>query len=251
MSNSRNEDGGAAISSDDHSPTPITSRKNEEIKNNIKGLSIVYKECLKNHAASLGGNARDGCGEFMLTVTDENNLNCSACGCHRNFHRREVDVSGGGGGELGYGYLPHYPYYRSTSSTPVIHQDMIQCPESKGLLGAGCGTHALVRPVTTFPKTEKMEENEGGTKLKIEEINIKKKRPRTRFTTEQKEKMLGFAEKAEWKIQKLDQGIVQEFCQEVGIKRRVLKVWMHNNKQHFVKKDSITNSTFIDHIRDS
>ncbi|GLT54884.1 hypothetical protein SLA2020_280450 [Shorea laevis] len=28
-------------------------------------LVVIYKECLKNHAASLGSHALDGCGEFM------------------------------------------------------------------------------------------------------------------------------------------------------------------------------------------
>ncbi|KAK4394278.1 Zinc-finger homeodomain protein 3 [Sesamum angolense] len=57
-----------------------------------------------------------------------------------------------------------------------------------------------------------------------------KKRFRTKFSQEQKEKMLGFAEKCEWKLQKVDDSEVRSFCQEIGIKRKVLKVWMHNNK---------------------
>ncbi|CBI27705.3 unnamed protein product, partial [Vitis vinifera] len=57
-----------------------------------------------------------------------------------------------------------------------------------------------------------------------------KKRFRTKFTQEQKEKMLSFAERAGWRIQKQEESLVQQFCQEIGIKRRVLKVWMHNNK---------------------
>uniref|UniRef100_A0A0E0LV87 ZF-HD dimerization-type domain-containing protein n=1 Tax=Oryza punctata TaxID=4537 RepID=A0A0E0LV87_ORYPU len=52
----------------------------------------VYRECLKNHAASLGGHAVDGCGEFMPSpaadAADPASLKCAACGCHRNFHRR-------------------------------------------------------------------------------------------------------------------------------------------------------------------
>ncbi|XP_040382519.1 zinc-finger homeodomain protein 10-like [Oryza brachyantha] len=52
----------------------------------------VYRECLKNHAASLGGHAVDGCGEFMPSpaadAADPCSLKCAACGCHRNFHRR-------------------------------------------------------------------------------------------------------------------------------------------------------------------
>ncbi|KAK7293818.1 hypothetical protein RJT34_16693 [Clitoria ternatea] len=30
-------------------------------------MIIRYKECMKNHAATLGGNATNGCGEFMAT----------------------------------------------------------------------------------------------------------------------------------------------------------------------------------------
>nr|TKW01487.1 LOW QUALITY PROTEIN: hypothetical protein SEVIR_8G184400v2 [Setaria viridis] len=52
----------------------------------------VYRECLKNHAASLGGHALDGCGEFMPSSkadpADPALLRCAACGCHRNFHHR-------------------------------------------------------------------------------------------------------------------------------------------------------------------
>ncbi|CAI0438516.1 unnamed protein product [Linum tenue] len=45
--------------------------------------------------------------------------------------------------------------------------------------------------------------------------------------------MLEFAEGVGWKIQNQeDDGVVQRFCNEIGVKRRVLKVWMHNNKHH-------------------
>jgi len=57
-----------------------------------------------------------------------------------------------------------------------------------------------------------------------------KKRFRTKFTTEQKDQMCAFAEKVGWRIQKHDEAAVQEFCTTVGVKRHVLKVWMHNNK---------------------
>jgi len=63
-----------------------------------------------------------------------------------------------------------------------------------------------------------------------------KKRFRTKFTTEQKERMCAFAEKLGWKIQKHDEAAVQEFCADVGVKRHVLKVWMHNNKHTLGKK---------------
>lgn len=52
---------------------------------------IGYGECQKNHAASIGGYAVDGCREFMASGTEgtTNALICAACGCHRNFHRRK------------------------------------------------------------------------------------------------------------------------------------------------------------------
>lgn len=69
-----------------------------------------------------------------------------------------------------------------------------------------------------------------------------RKRFRTKFSQEQKEKMLNFAEKVGWKIQKQEEGVVQQFCQEVGVKRRVLKVWMHNNKHTLAKKTTLQSS---------
>ncbi|KAL0342283.1 UNVERIFIED_CONTAM: Zinc-finger homeodomain protein 5 [Sesamum calycinum] len=58
-----------------------------------------------------------------------------------------------------------------------------------------------------------------------------KKRFRTKFTAEQKEKMLGFAEKLGWKLQRKDEeDEIERFCRGVGISRKVFKVWMHNHK---------------------
>lgn len=58
-----------------------------------KEKNAVYKECRKNHAASLGGYALDGCREFMPTGEEGTSasLKCAACSCHRNFHRKEVE----------------------------------------------------------------------------------------------------------------------------------------------------------------
>lgn len=67
----------------------------------------------------------------------------------------------------------------------------------------------------------------------------KKKRFRTKFTEEQKEMMAQFAERVGWRMPKLpeEESAVQQFCQEVGVKRRVLKVWMHNHKHHYVNNN--------------
>lgn len=56
--------------------------------------TVRYAECQKNHAANIGGYAVDGCREFMASGEEGTNaaLTCAACGCHRNFHRREVET---------------------------------------------------------------------------------------------------------------------------------------------------------------
>ncbi|KAL1538695.1 mitotic fidelity of chromosome transmission-related protein [Salvia divinorum] len=55
--------------------------------------AVRYAECQKNHAANVGGYAVDGCREFMPCGEEGSGgaLTCAACGCHRNFHRREVE----------------------------------------------------------------------------------------------------------------------------------------------------------------
>ncbi|XP_021673178.1 mini zinc finger protein 2-like isoform X1 [Hevea brasiliensis] len=56
--------------------------------------SVRYGECQKNHAADVGGYAVDGCREFMASGEEGTDaaLTCAACGCHRNFHRRELET---------------------------------------------------------------------------------------------------------------------------------------------------------------
>ncbi|OAY85768.1 mini zinc finger protein 1-like [Ananas comosus] len=54
---------------------------------------VRYRECRRNHAASIGGYAVDGCREFMAAGEEGTPaaLRCAACSCHRSFHKREVD----------------------------------------------------------------------------------------------------------------------------------------------------------------
>ena len=66
----------------------------------------------------------------------------------------------------------------------------------------------------------------------------KNKRYRTKFSQEQKEKMHSFSEKLGWRMHKGDDGLVQEFCNDIGVPRGVFKVWMHNNKNTFKKRSS-------------
>ncbi|PSR89660.1 Mini zinc finger protein [Actinidia chinensis var. chinensis] len=56
--------------------------------------TVRYVECQKNHAANIGGYAVDGCREFMPSGEEGTHraLTCAACGCHRNFHRKQVET---------------------------------------------------------------------------------------------------------------------------------------------------------------
>ncbi|XP_057448546.1 zinc-finger homeodomain protein 1-like [Lotus japonicus] len=194
-----------------------------------------YRECLKNHAVGIGGHALDGCGEFMPAGSEGtlDALKCAACNCHRNFHRRENDSSNspGDGGQFLLTHLPHVPppppqfqAYYGRGPAGYLHMS--------GQHRVGAGTLAL-------PSIS----GGGGPREDQEDISnlsagggSSKKRFRTKFTQEQRDKMLDLAERLGWRIQKHDEGVVQDFCNETGVKRHVLKVWMHNNKHTLGKK---------------
>lgn len=183
-----------------------------------------YRECLKNHAASIGGHAIDGCGEFMPGGEEGSldALKCAACDCHRNFHRREVE------GEPSCdchnvrkerkrtpGAVPHTPLAALPSATTVIAR----------------APAPMLMALSNGPTDS--DDQDGGISASAAAM---KKRFRTKFSAEQKEKMCSFADKLGWKIQKHDEGAVQAFCADIGVKRHVLKVWMHNNKHTLGKK---------------
>eukprot|EP00252_Welwitschia_mirabilis_P006118 TRINITY_DN1683_c0_g1_i1.p1 TRINITY_DN1683_c0_g1~~TRINITY_DN1683_c0_g1_i1.p1 ORF type:complete len:299 (+),score=23.79 TRINITY_DN1683_c0_g1_i1:490-1386(+) len=189
--------------------------------------SVRYKECLKNHAASLGGHVTDGCGEFMPGGPEgtPESLRCAACDCHRNFHRREIE------GEEE--FACEVCYHRRAPSLvgappPLMPPGPIPSPalpfaaRAPQVLAFRSGDEH-VEAVGSFHSPESLR---GGSV---------KKRFRTKFTSEQKERMLAFAQRVGWRIQKHDEAAVQQFCQEIGVKRHVLKVWMHNNKHAFTR----------------
>ncbi|KAJ8771599.1 hypothetical protein K2173_026776 [Erythroxylum novogranatense] len=189
---------------------------------------VRYRECLKNHAVGIGGHAVDGCGEFTA-AGDEGTLDalkCAACNCHRNFHRKVVD-----GAEGLCHHQPQFsPYYRAPPPAGYFHH-LAQLPSRPLALpalpggGGGSGTSGGY-----FREEEDVSNpsSSGG--------DGSKKRFRTKFTQEQRDKMLEFAESLGWRIQKHDEAAVEQFCAENGVKRHVLKVWMHNNKHTLGKK---------------
>jgi ZF-HD class homeobox domain-containing protein len=199
-------------------------------------LVLKYRECLKNHAAAIGGNATDGCGEFMSSGEEGSlgALRCSACGCHRNFHRKVLDdddvaaadgcFGGGYGRRLVAPAMPHLnksPHYAATMRSVPLHHNqplMNAVPLSAAMHGAS--------------ESDEMDGARGSVA-----VWSAKKRFRTKFTAEQKARMLEFAKRVGWRLQNQDDDMVHAFCQEIGVKRRVLKVWMHNNKHsHAIKR---------------
>ncbi|WOL14293.1 hypothetical protein Cni_G23073 [Canna indica] len=201
-----------------------------------KGMAVVkYRECLKNHAASIGGNATDGCGEFMPSGEEGSleALKCSACGCHRNFHRKET------GGDS------PCDFFHPLRGRKVVTQKGLLISASDAAAAAFNNSlipratpHNMIMPLGAM-QTSESDEMEGGGMMMMQARPLTvKKRFRTKFTAEQKEKMLSFAERVGWRLQRQEEGVVQQFCQEIGVKRRVLKVWMHNNKHNLAKKTS-------------
>lgn len=216
---------GIGIGGVNNSETP---RQNQSVKmipfsngrqkhdNVVVGGGVRYTECLKNHAARLGSHALDGCGEFMpaptAIPTDPTSLKCAACGCHRNFHRQEQnhDVQR---------IIEYHPQHRHHPLPPSGVHAVAACQ----VRSPGSSTyHPVSAPHTLLALSS------GGD-------IPSRKRFRTKFSQDQKEKMQKFAEKVEWKMVKVNEDLINEFCNQIGVQRGVFKVWMHNNKSSIGK----------------
>ncbi|KAK7309298.1 hypothetical protein RJT34_05896 [Clitoria ternatea] len=220
---------------------------------------VRYRECLRNHAASMGSHVVDGCGEFMASGEEgtPESLRCAACECHRNFHRKEVQ-----GEHLQHQqqqqqpqHVPNYNHHQSyypnkhnghihlptPSSSSLHHQQQQQHHRFSHVVGTG-PTASLVPPVMMAfggpaeSSSEDLNMFQSNAQLSVQQAPLSKKRFRTKFSQQQKDRMMEFAEKIGWKIQKHNEHEVQQFCSQLGVKRQVFKVWMHNNKQTIKKQ---------------
>lgn len=213
--------------------------------NSIPSSVIRYRECLKNHAASTGGHVLDGCGEFMPNGEDgtPEALKCAACECHRNFHRKEMKDDPPSQQALPSGFFISNSIRNNghrTDRTPVVpvsrHHQLPAVPISSMMMAFGGGSNGAPDESSSEDLNMYHPSNNGARDLFGQQTQLTKKRFRTKFTQGQKDKMVEFAEKLGWKIQKHDELEVQQFCAEVGVRRQVFKVWMHNNKQAMKKK---------------
>ena len=175
-------------------------------------LEIVrYKECMHNHAASMGYYTIDGCCEFVKGGEDgtPESLLCAACECHRSFHRKEVLFHDG---TTEVWYLPR-PVTIVAAPIPLPHNIFL---------------YNLRAPPLNQHQNEVPSEilREGETKVEMEGT----KKPRTKLTKEQKERMSAFAERFGWKSHRHNDEEIRKFCSDIGISRRVFKVWLNNNR---------------------
>ena len=174
----------------------------------------------------MGYHVVDGCGEFMPCGEEGTpaSLRCAACDCHRNFHRKEAG-----------GVSSHYNYYPDKSN------GQNRMPSHPHRFSHGLAINSAPPVMMAFggglaeSSSEDLDMTNGGGQISVQPV-LSKKRFRTKFTQEQKDRMMEFAEKLGWKIQKQDEQEVQQFCSQVGVKRQVFKVWMHNNKQAMKKQ---------------
>ncbi|KAD3640753.1 hypothetical protein R6Q59_003447 [Mikania micrantha] len=195
---------------------------------------VRYRECLKNHAANMGAHVLDGCGEFMPGGEDDapESLKCAACECHRSFHRREVDGDSRSGNHTHHMAPPPRPAVVHLPPAPSTqqHHRRNHHPTAPIMMAFGGANGA---PAESSSEDFNIFQTYAGVQLMTQ---TSKKRFRTKFTQEQKDKMFDFAETIGWKIQKQDEQEVLRFCNEFGLKKQVFKVWMHNNKQGAKKK---------------
>jgi ZF-HD class homeobox domain-containing protein len=199
----------------------------------------------------------DGCCEFMPSAGDgAAALACAACGCHRSFHRREAVPGGvatvvpaavpptprtptaGANANANSSRVmplllapphmqtrPHVPPVSPSSAPAALTES-----SSEELRGPAPAPAHHPPPPPVLPPHAQLPV--GGSASAPPAPS--KKRFRTKFTTDQKERMREFAHRLGWRIHKPDSDAVDAFCAQVGVSRRVLKVWMHN-KKHLAK----------------
>ncbi|WOH00417.1 hypothetical protein DCAR_0519777 [Daucus carota subsp. sativus] len=205
----------------------------------------VYRECQKNHAASIGRYVVDGCGEFMASGEEgtAQALKCAACQCHRSFHRRDIEDADCSQQLIvlannQYNY-PQHPSRneintgtRGSGKTQFYQPSML--PTHHHGSHRGPGIMAFHGPKDSSSKDLNMfrVNVKGREKTMTDKAPSSKKRFRTKFSREQKVRMQQLAEELGWKIHRNeDEEQVEQLCHELGVKRSVFKVWMHNNKQ--------------------
>ncbi|KAA8536568.1 hypothetical protein F0562_029046 [Nyssa sinensis] len=201
----------------------------------------IYKECQRNHAIQVGRYVVDGCGEFLNGGEDgtPEAFLCGVCGCHRNFHRKEVPPF----------HLHHYQAIAADSPTPLPlppppsppspprqpqPRPQPQPPPQPPL---GSVILALPAQVNLSRPADMQSETYGGEEWRL------MRRPRTTIMPEQKHRMKEFAASFGWRPQKEHEDEIQRFCSEIGITAQVFKVWIKNNRRRCMESGQSSSTT--------
>ncbi|KAF1869305.1 hypothetical protein Lal_00018397, partial [Lupinus albus] len=148
---------------------------------------------------------------------------CAVCGCHHNIHRRDNNSNLHSFCHSPPPLLPPPTRREHNTSWP---SSLSPRPSSPPLISLHFPPYyAVPHMILSLGNCPRQR-----TKPKME------KRYRTKFSQEKKEKMHGLCEKFGRRMNKEDERLIQEFCNEVGVSRRVFKVWMHNNKNIFKER---------------
>ncbi|KAL2617263.1 hypothetical protein GLYMA_08G189000v4 [Glycine max] len=103
--------------------------------------------------------------------------------------------------------------------------------DQDNLICACCGCHRnFHRKHTIFngiPETQTLDRVQG--------MRPKRKK-RTTFSSEQRNKLICFAESVGWKPRKDKKNEIQSFCSEMGMTRRMFLIWLSNNRHRAIKK---------------
>ncbi|KAM0822643.1 hypothetical protein ACQ4PT_071373 [Festuca glaucescens] len=267
----------------------------KRVRHATVGVAVVssYRECLKNHAMFMGGHAIDGCGDYLPSLElnpDPATFMCVACGCHRNFHRRETVEEPSPrpplaqpqvalvpappmaasivlhglpqrGEETPEDRLPAADSESDSDGSEYVDGSSVSPPQLQQAPPAHLPAPVAQQPPVYFspPPQPNMllplnatappgaAQSQGPLPDQVSPATAPpahvggapgKKRIRTKFTAEQKQRMKELSERLGWRQQKRDEAIMDEWCHDIGVSKGVFKVWMHNNKHNYVSGHS-------------
>jgi len=126
----------------------------------------------------------------------------------------------------------------------VAANDASQLEASK-LLCTTCGCHRSFHwketlgpnPLSTMPMPPQPMTQVAATNCS--EVK-RRKRERTKFTLEQKERMRSLADSLGWRLSNYERDEeLERVLEETGVSRKVFKVWMHNHKNEATKVQAV------------
>ncbi|XP_043710217.1 zinc-finger homeodomain protein 11-like [Telopea speciosissima] len=170
---------------------------------------FVYGACMRNQATNLGGHVTDGCQAFFPTA---GGFHCGACDCHQNIHQKIV-VVGSGCIDDGKGESSNHTVKVETEEVEVSVDSQEEEKEEKQL-----------QELMVAEQLRQQQKHQ-------EVVQISKgRRPRTKFTEEQRHWMFAFAKSLGWSMHKNRWDETNQFYQHIGVPRHVFKAWLHNHK---------------------